>query len=100
MPSLRGVLFYSVDPSLVPQLGSISYSGPATNQTTADCPYLQFWFYDTNNQTVDFTFITPGQAQAPCISFNGIQVVAYSGFTMTTTPPAELLEWVNEGSPM
>jgi hypothetical protein len=85
--------------SSVSQIGSIGYPIPAENATTGGCPYIQFWFYDTSNQTIDFTYITPGQLQSPCISFHGNQVAAYSGFTLPTVPPAELLEWADEGSP-
>ena len=90
--------FDLTDFNFVPQIGSINYS-PTGNETTGSSPYLQFWFYDTNNQIVGFTFITPGQLQSPCISFNGSQVAAYSGVTLASKPPTDLLEWANEGSP-
>lgn len=47
--------------SSVSQIRSIGYPIPAENATTGGCPYIQFWFYDTSNQTINFTYITLGQ---------------------------------------
>lgn len=85
--------------NLVSQIKSIGYPIPSQNSTTGGCPCLEFFFYDTNNKIVQFTYITPGQLQSPCISFNGSQVASYSGVTLTMAPPEELVEWADEGSP-
>ena len=92
--------FDLTDLHFVPQIASLRYSIPTKNDTAGSCPYIEFWFYDTNQQIVDFTVIVPGQLHSPCISFNGSYVVAYSGLTQATKPPADLLEWVDEGSPL
>jgi hypothetical protein len=78
---------------------SLRYIQPAENKTIGYCPYIEFWFYDTNNKTTEFTIISPGQRQSPCVSFNESQVTAYSGAKVTEKIPEDLLEWVDEGSP-
>jgi hypothetical protein len=84
---------------IMDQVTSLRYTAPAENETNGSCPYIEYWFYDTDNKTIDFTLISPGQRQSPCISVNGSQIVAYSGSTVTETIPKDLLEWVDEGSP-
>jgi hypothetical protein len=76
----------------VSQIGSIGYPIPAENTTTWGCPYIESWFYDKSSQIVDFTFITPGQLQSSCISFNRSQIAAYSGVILASTPPTDVLE--------
>jgi hypothetical protein len=81
-------------------IASISYIVPTETKTTESCPYMEVWLYDTKNQIVDFTIISPGQSQSPCISLDGRQsVTAYSGVTLTSNPPSDLLDWINKGSP-
>jgi hypothetical protein len=65
---------------------------PAENETIGYCPYIEFRFYDTNNTTIDFIIISPGQRQSPCVSFNKSQVTAYSGAEVTEKVPEDLLE--------
>jgi hypothetical protein len=76
------------------QVMSLSYVTPLLNST--NCPYIQFEFFDASNQTAGVTYITPGQNYTPCVTFDGTQVVAYSGGTMLVEPPKNLLELADE----
>jgi len=73
------------------QIMSLLYVSP--DQLT-NCPYMQFSFYDANNQSAGFTYITPGQTFTPCVQFGGA-VVSYSGVTMLVDVPKQLLEWAD-----
>jgi hypothetical protein len=72
------------------QIMSLSYSMPS--EGVADCPYIQFSFYDSTNQTAGTTYIAPGQFYTPCIEFGGTTVVGYSGVTMLVDVPEEVLD--------
>ena len=61
----------------------------------ADCPYIQFSFYDSTNQSTGTTYIAPGQYYTPCVEFGGATVVGYSGVTMLDGVPDKLLEWAD-----
>lgn len=72
---------------------SLSYWIPT--EVVAGCPYIQFSFYDSTNQTAGTTYITPGQLYTPCIDFGGATVVGYSGVTMLVDVPEEVLDWAD-----
>ena len=73
---------------------SLLYLFPEWNETI-QCPYILLSFYDANNFITGSTYVNPGQDEAHCISFDG-EVTAYSGVTMLTTVPEELLELTND----
>ena len=69
---------------------SLSYFS-GLNKNATDCPYIQFDFFNSNNQSVGWTFIAPGQNYTPCVQFSSA-AVSYSAVTMFAGVPESLLE--------
>ena len=86
--------FNSTQVNASPPIMSLLLVVTSGNQTN-DCPYIQLSFYDANNLITGSTYVAPGQIKTPCITFDG-KVTAYSGITMLTTVPDELLEVAND----
>jgi hypothetical protein len=69
---------------------SLWYLPPSTTNVT-DCPYIQFSFFNSINQSVGWTFIAPGQNHSSCVEFS-TEIASYSGVTMFVGVPEDLLE--------
>jgi hypothetical protein len=69
---------------------SLSYSASPTKNAT-ECPYIQFSFFNSDNQSIGWTFIAPGQNRSSCVKFNSA-AVSYSAVTMSAGVPEDLLE--------
>jgi hypothetical protein len=83
----------NIPPFQVNQIKGLAYLGQIN--VTFGCPYIQFSFFNDKNQTAGWTYITPGQIDNPCVSFFNSTVTGYSGVTMLTDFPEELLDWAN-----
>lgn len=88
--------FYSVQDVFPIQVRSLQYGPPEGGDK---CPYIQFSFYNSQNQSTGWTYIRPGQTDNPCVTFANATVTGYNGITMLTDVPANLLEWAdNDGN--
>jgi hypothetical protein len=72
---------------------SLAYVTP--DEGAAGCPYIQFSFFNAKSQNAGWTYIRPGQTNSPCVSFFNGTITGYSGVTMLTEVPDNLLEWAN-----
>ena len=72
---------------------SLYYVTPSEGNVS--CPYVQFSFFNVKNQTAGWTYIRPGQTESPCVSFFNSTITGYSGVTMLTDVPEDLLGWAN-----
>jgi hypothetical protein len=83
-------------PSLF-QVRSLEYIPPAEGGDK--CPYIQFSFFNAQNQSTGWTYIRPGQTDVPCVTFSNATVTGYNGVTMLTDVPENLLYWAdNDGN--
>jgi hypothetical protein len=89
--------FYSAQDAFSIQVRSLEYVTPAEGGD--ECPYIQFSFFNAQNQSTGWTYIRPGQTDVPCVTFANATVICYNGVTMLTDVPANLLEWAdNDGN--
>jgi hypothetical protein len=85
--------FYSAQDAFSIQVRSLEYVTPAGGGD--ECPYIQFSFFNAQNQSTGWTYIRPGQTDVPCVTFANATVAGYNGVTMLTDVPANLLDRAN-----
>jgi hypothetical protein len=85
--------FYPAQDVFSIQVRSLEYVPPAEGGD--ECPYIQFSFYNAQNQSTGWTYIRPGQTDTPCVTFANATVTGYNGVTMLTDVPANLLGWAD-----
>jgi hypothetical protein len=83
-------LFYSAQDPFSIQVRSLEYVTLAKGRDK--CPYIQFSFFNAQNQSTGWTYIRPRQTDILCVTFANATVTGYNGITMLTDVPVNLLE--------
>jgi hypothetical protein len=86
--------FYSAQDVFSIQVRSLEYVPLAEGGD--ECPYIQFSFYNAQNQSTGWTYIRPGQTEAPCVTFSNATVIGYNGVTRSGRSCCGLAEYENK----